>query len=98
LQHPDVHQAWSNSLDPSVFAQQLEDLVANDPDVAKGANVVLVPLGTKAQGLGCAHAVLRNPTWQVLDPIPSRRPTVRGSLGPAWAFRRRGPGDVSVEI
>jgi len=64
-----------NSTNPFIFSRQLKDIV-NSYTTEKDGNIVIVPIGTKAQALGTYLYWKSNPKAQVLYPVPNRRPKI----------------------
>ena len=78
-----------NSIDPFVFYNQLKaiiDLTTNK----KECNIVIVPIGTKAQALGLYLYWKTNPNIQVLYPVPNKRPNIATKSGESLAYILRG--------
>lgn len=86
LKNSFVEEVIVNSRDPNLFARQLRDIIQRAVARSEEANVVIVPLGTKAQTLGIFQLWRENPWLQVLYSIPSRRSAIAVSTGETRVF------------
>ncbi|MDI6851956.1 MAG: hypothetical protein QMD82_08520 [bacterium] len=82
-----VRQIKVNSLGPFLFYQQLKDAIASNVEGPKPVNIVIAPIGTKAQTLGLYLYWKSNPKVQILYPIPNRRPKVALKTGETFIYR-----------
>lgn len=99
LKNSFVEEVIVNSRDPMIFARHLravvEGVVAGLPE----ANVVVVPLGTKAQTLGLYRLWSENRWIQVLYSLPSRRAPIAVEIGETQIFSFSGspPGEFQIK-
>ena len=82
-----VKQIKVNSLDPLLFYQQLKGAIESNVKENELLNIVIVPIGTKAQTLGLYLYWKNNPKIQILYPIPNRRPKIALKTGETFIYR-----------
>jgi hypothetical protein len=85
-----VREVQVNSILPQVFQRQLTDIIQAELNGNFSDNVVIVPVGTKAQTLGLYLYWKKNPRTQILYPVPNRRPRIALGTGETCVYDREG--------
>jgi hypothetical protein len=81
-----LHEKFIHSLDPFLFAQDLEDAVKEHFNSAK-YNFCVSCLGTKMQTLGLYVYWKRNPGCQIWYTIPNKRFDISSDAGESWIVK-----------
>ncbi len=76
-----------NSLNPFIFCQQLKDIVNSEVKGQDYVNIIIAPIGTKAQTLGLYLYWKYNKNVQILYPIPNRRTKVALKTGKTFIYQ-----------
>lgn len=82
-----VIQKEVHSLDPYIFSHQLSKIIEHDVNEYKLDNIVIVPIGTKAQTFGLYLYWKGHPNTQILYPLPNRRPKIALKTGETLYYR-----------
>lgn len=85
-----VREIEVNSVLPELFQRQLTNVLQSEPVTEPSANVVIVPMGTKAQTVGLYLYWKKNPRTQILYPVPNRRPRVQLDTGETYMYDKDG--------
>ena len=81
-----VKEIKVNSLNPFIFCQQLKSIINNNLLINEPKNIVIAPIGTKAQTLGLYIYWRENPKLQILYPLPNRRPLIASKTGKTYIY------------